>query len=362
MDRNAFFDAADDKLGSISSSAKAGFNLILDEAEKRRTPLNDLAYILATTWWETAKTMAPVREAFYISKDFETAEKWRRKNLWYYPYYGRGYVQLTHKANYKFAGTKLGADFVGKPDKVMDPQYAVQILFDGMAEGWFTGKKLDDYIDDIDEGDNKDLDEYIQARRIINGQDKAATIGSLALVFERALKAGSYDGTSAAAAAPVALLSAASSVSGQAGFEAHINAIGLKNFKPYEFLVKGNSNANPGSAAFDLNTDPPAGLWNNIVPTARVLDELRNRLQRPITLLSVYRSPAYNKAIGGAAQSQHTQFRAVDFVVQGSPVGPLQWASALRDMRSAGLFKGGIGTYASFVHVDTRGSNADWTG
>ncbi len=71
----------------------------------------------------------------------------------------------------------------------MEMPHAVAIMFDGMKEGWFTGKSLDDYIDDIDESDAEDLREYIAARRIINGTDKAATIGRLALLFEKAIKA-----------------------------------------------------------------------------------------------------------------------------------------------------------------------------
>jgi uncharacterized protein YcbK (DUF882 family) len=93
-----------------------------------------------------------------------------------------------------------------------------------------------------------------------------------------------------------------------------------------------------------------------------VIDELRSRLQRSIILSSVYRSPAYNTAIAGAGDSQHTHFRAIDFVVKGSPVGPMEWATALREIRSSGLFRGGIGVYSTFVHVDTRGKNVDWMG
>lgn len=358
MDRKKFLDAARGRIGSIAKDAEEGFDLILDEAASRKTPINRLAYILATTWWETARTMAPVREAFFVAPDFDRAERWRKRKLWYYPYYGRGFVQLTHRVNYSRAGEKLGIDFVNDPDRVMEPKNAVRILFDGMNEGWFTRKKLDDYIDDEDEGDDEDLNEYIRARRIINGKDKAEKIGALALAFEAALKEAGYAGDAAAGAGGPA----PSASSASAGFESHIGALGLKHFKPYEFLVKGASNSNPHSAAFNLNTDPPGDTWEHINNTALALDELRGRLGRPITLLSVYRSPAYNKAIGGASKSQHVQFSAVDFVVQGSPVGPLQWASALREMRSSGLFKGGIGTYASFVHVDTRGYNADWAG
>jgi hypothetical protein len=240
----------------------------------------------------------------------------------------------------------------------MDPRYAVPIAFDGMTEGWFTGKALDDYIDEIDEPDQKDLQEYVEARRIINGTDKALTIGKIALRFEDALRQAGY----ASPASPSSLLHASAASTTSDKFEAHIAALGLRYFKPYEFLAKGASHHNPHSPAYGLNTDPPEGLWDNIDQTAKVLDQLRHVLQRPITLSSVYRSLAYNQAIGGAGDSQHTHFRAIDFVVVGSPVGPVQWANALRDLRSSGLFRGGIGVYSTFVHVDTRGTNVDWVG
>jgi lysozyme len=121
----------------------------------------------------------------------------------------------------------------------------------------------------------------------------------------------------------------------------------------------GSQQTNPNSAAFGLNTKPPRELWNNIDATARVIDRLRDVMGAPITTLSAYRSPAYNKAIAGAAASQHVEFRAIDFYVK-SNSGPADWAAALRQMRSDGTFTGGIGTYPSFVHVDTRGHNADW--
>ncbi|PSL20623.1 peptidoglycan-binding protein [Shimia abyssi] len=145
----------------------------------------------------------------------------------------------------------------------------------------------------------------------------------------------------------------------EADFNAFIKSLGLKNFKPYEFLIKGEKNNNPHSPAFQKNTNPPRELWPNIAPTARVLDILRGRVDAPIRTLSVYRSPAYNVAIGGASQSLHTQFRAIDFIAQGNST-PLDWAAALRSMRSEGLFLGGIGTYPTFVHVDTRGFNVDF--
>ena len=365
MDKKVFFKRIRKYFGSLNQSQVNGFNLILDEALTRNTRINDLAYILATSWWETARTMQAVREAFYISPgNFNKAEAWRKKNLRYYPYYGRGFVQLTWKTNYKKASDALGIDFVGDPDKVMEPKNAVEIMFTGMEKGWFTGKALDDYIDDEDEPDSDDIKEYIEARRIINGKDKAKKIANLALKFEKALrKAHTQLPEGPLSIKPKSNVETVGAGNEEfAGFDEFISSLGLRYFKPYEFLVKGGKHSNPNSAAFGLNSDPPKKLWENISETAKILDELRHRLQRPIVMTSVYRSPEYNSAIGGASNSLHMKFNAIDFTVRGSPIGPSEWAAVLREMRSKGMFSGGIGVYSTFVHLDTRGTNADWNG
>ncbi len=128
----------------------------------------------------------------------------------------------------------------------------------------------------------------------------------------------------------------------------------IRHFKWHEFLVKGAAHASNG-----LNTDPPRELWPNVIPLARLLDAFREAVGRRVVLTSVYRSPAYNRAIGGAIRSQHVTFCAADFKVPDSG-DPGSWAAQLRSMRAQGLFEGGIGTYNTFVHVDTRGSRADW--
>lgn len=197
MNRKAFYAAMRAGLGALDQPQVDGTNLILDEADRRHPPLHQLAYMLATAWWETGRTMQPVREAFYISASFAKAEAWRKLNLRYYPFYGRGLVQLTWEFNYRKASQKLGVDFVRDPDRVMEPAFAVAIMFDGMEEGWFTTKKLDDIIDEIDEPDSEDLREFVAARRIINGTDKATEIGKIALTFERALKVGGYSALAA---------------------------------------------------------------------------------------------------------------------------------------------------------------------
>lgn len=189
LDDDKFFLEMRKILGPLSQSEVDGINLILAEAKKRDTPINQFAYMGATDWWETGKTWQPVREAFYLNMSEPAKEAWRKRNLRYWPYYGRGLVQLTWEYNYRRAGQKLGLDLVDLPDLALRPEVAVQIMFDGMEEGWFTGKALDDYINEIDEPDSEDLKEYVNARRIINGTDKALTIGKMAVEIEHAVRA-----------------------------------------------------------------------------------------------------------------------------------------------------------------------------
>ncbi|ESR27347.1 glycoside hydrolase family protein [Lutibaculum baratangense] len=146
-----------------------------------------------------------------------------------------------------------------------------------------------------------------------------------------------------------------------AEFATHFNGWSIRNFKPYELLVMGGAHLNPQSRGYGLNGLPPRQSWNNIRRTIEVLDALRDQLAAPVRTLSVYRTPAYNEAIGGAKKSQHVEFNAIDFYVQ-SNSGAADWAASLRAMRHRGEFSGGIGVYSTFVHLDTRGADADWQG
>lgn len=185
MDLKKFYSSVRKEI-QLTDANVAGFDKVLSYLEQHEDNLQQAAYIIATAFWETGRTMQPVKEAYWLSED------WRKKNLRYFPYYGRGYVQLTWDYNYKKASDYFGVNFVKNPDLVMDPQYALPILVVGMNEGWFTGKKLDDYIDSVDESDDEDLKEYVAARRIVNGTDKQKEIGKLAILFEKALKDGGY--------------------------------------------------------------------------------------------------------------------------------------------------------------------------
>ena len=143
-------------------------DLVNRECKKQGvTDKRQIAYIFATIAWETNHTMQPVREAYWCS------EAWRRKHLRYYPFYGRGLVQLTWRANYEKFGTLLGVDLVTHPDLALYPAYAAFIAVYGMKHGSFSGKNLDIYF-------NKSNEDWVGARHIINGKDKAHTIASMA--------------------------------------------------------------------------------------------------------------------------------------------------------------------------------------
>lgn len=107
------------------------------------------------------------------------------------------------------------------------------------------------------------------------------------------------------------------------------------------------------------NTLPPRQYWPNIRNTLRVVDRVANRLGQPVhEVVSVYRNPAYNATCPGAkSNSYHMRNNAIDLRFKATPA---QVARAARELRQGGLFQGGVGRYANFTHIDTRGFNADW--
>jgi hypothetical protein len=199
MDLRLFYNAIRDTFTLTDQNVK-GFDFVLKAAKVRAVPLHELAYILATVWHETAHTMQPIAE-YGKGK----GRKYGVKGKYGQVPYGRGYVQLTWDANYEKADKKLGLQgaLLKNFDLAMKPDVAVQILFVGMKEGWFTGVSLKDFIDNVDESDQEDLREFSNARKIINGTDKQVMIGQYAIVFEKALKAAGYNTVKAPTPAPV---------------------------------------------------------------------------------------------------------------------------------------------------------------
>jgi putative chitinase len=191
MQRKSFFDAVRSNpfKGSLGAKQVAGMDAILDEWDRYGlTDLRWLAYMLATAYHETARTMQPIRE-YGQRPYFDKYEPYTRVGKVLgntvsgdgARFKGRGYVQLTGRRNYALAGKKLGVDLVSNPDLALDPHHAARIMFEGMIDGWFTGKKLTDYFNDS-------KSDWVNARRIINGTDKAQTIAGYAKTFYDALR------------------------------------------------------------------------------------------------------------------------------------------------------------------------------
>lgn len=169
--------------------------LIIAECRASGLTKPQTAYVLATAYHETAHTMKPVRETLATSDAQAVARldaawakgqlKWVKTPYWRTDtegksWFGRGYVQITHKANYQRLGERIGVNLVGNPSLALEPKIAAKILVRGMVEGLFTTKKLSDYITPA-------YKDYVNARRIVNGTDKAQEIARLAEQYESAL-------------------------------------------------------------------------------------------------------------------------------------------------------------------------------
>lgn len=140
-------------------------------------------------------------------------------------------------------------------------------------------------------------------------------------------------------------------------FAEFIKGLNLQHFAADEFLYPGASHEAGGCKG--LNTYPPRALWPNIKNTALMIDQIRKELGSAIRITSCYRSPAYNACVEGKPASQHLKFNAIDFVcMSGTPVIWQRVADRVRSSNPA--FRGGIGLYSTFVHIDTRGKNVDW--
>ena len=160
-----FFDKYREEFGSISQRLVDALNEFNSEVVQIHDwfTLNEWAYIYATVYYETAFSFECVRESP------KRSEEWRKKNFRYYPYYGRGYVQITWKWNYETFSKLLDLDLVNKPDLALNPDTGFKILAIGCKRGLFTGKKVSDYT-------TKSGFDAVGARRVINSTDKATLI------------------------------------------------------------------------------------------------------------------------------------------------------------------------------------------
>lgn len=196
---------------ALSSANKKGLEYILKTAksDKDITRVNELAYMLATTKHETAHTFRGIKEYGQGSgrsygKEIEVSytDAAKKTKVYKNKYFGRGYVQLTWGYNYQRVDEKLGygkypnknktkpedfnkgftiSDAIKSvylnPDKVLEQENAYIAMVYGMQKGIFTGKKISDYVNNV-------KTDYYNARRVINGIDKATDIAAYAENFE----------------------------------------------------------------------------------------------------------------------------------------------------------------------------------
>ncbi len=178
-----FFNAFRDEFGSLEQSQVDGLNSLLQfvKEDNEITNIKWLAYILATIKHETADTFLPIKEygtdAYFNNrydnrKDLGNAYKGDGAR-----YCGRGFVQITGRANYKKFTPIVGVDLEVHPEKALDPAIAYKIMSYGMRNGSFTGVGLARFIND-------GKTDYLNARKIINSLDRAEKIANYAKKFE----------------------------------------------------------------------------------------------------------------------------------------------------------------------------------
>lgn len=159
--------------GNLSEKQQSGLSDILDEWDKQdNADIRLLSYVLATIYHETGRKMQPIKE-------FGNEAYLRSKR--YYPYYGRDLCQTTWDYNYKKVKDFTGIDVITNPDLIGQMPLAATVAITFMLKGWYTGKKLSDYFNDTKE-------DALNARRIINGTDKAELIQGYYSHFLDALK------------------------------------------------------------------------------------------------------------------------------------------------------------------------------
>ncbi len=194
MNRTRFFNHVRDHFGGrLDVDHVAGMSALLDAG--KGMPLHHMANVLAQVRRETGGLMMPIKETVMahhknkhptdkeviarLDRAFKAGKlKWVKTPYWRDGWFGRGQIQITHKANY----AKFG---ISDPEDALRPHISAHIAVRGMRDGMFTGKKLADYRfpDDLSAPPARN------PRRIVNGQDGSdADVAAFHRQFAEALE------------------------------------------------------------------------------------------------------------------------------------------------------------------------------
>ncbi|QDH70276.1 SH3 domain-containing protein [Marilutibacter alkalisoli] len=180
IDRTKFFNRFAYYYGTPSTSQRNGINYLIDNMEQDKRPainnqtvwMRQIAYVWATTKHEVANTYQPITE--YSNTHCVNYSGGCK-------YKGRGYVQLTHDYNYKKMSPIVGVDLFKYPERALEPRIAYVVMSHGMHYGMFTGRKLGDYV-------YSGKTDYWNARRVVNGTDRASLIEGYAKQFQNIME------------------------------------------------------------------------------------------------------------------------------------------------------------------------------
>ena len=193
------FSVLRENFSSLTQSQVDGINKIVYEIDQYGGfSYPQAAYILATIWHETDKTLHPIEEygkgkgrpygTWYKNSKGElySFKNYKKNTVYLYKdfpflYYGRGHSQNTWWDNYEKLSRVFGVDFLRNPQLLLQDGYSIKATLYALRVGLYTGAKLDTYI-------NSSKKDYVNARRTVNGTDKAEKIAKEAEVFERALR------------------------------------------------------------------------------------------------------------------------------------------------------------------------------
>jgi predicted chitinase len=159
-------------MGRLTQTQVRRIDALLDGIEERKIPSDQAAYIIATAFHET--------DSFRTLNEYASGAAYEgRRDLGNTQvgdgrkFKGRGYVQITGRRNYADWAKRLNVDFIKYPERVLELKHAVPIIIEGMRLGTFTSRRLSSFF-------TKDKRDWINARKIVNGMDRAAIIAGYA--------------------------------------------------------------------------------------------------------------------------------------------------------------------------------------